>query len=314
MQAIKDTLQANTSLLDHMAQRQALYFLVARGYHETIHYSFVNAKLAELLQVDGNALELSNPISHELSQMRTSLWPSLLASLIYHHHRQIQDARFFERGTCFHMQDGQVVESLQLAGLVAGQQHSDQWNEDSRAVDFYDIKADVNGLLGRYADEVSWQQAEYPCLHPGQSARLMYRDSLLGFVGALHPRIKQALDLPMPVFLFNLHLDRLPVSSLTHYQAISKYPFIRRDIALLVDMDLTAQTLTKIIQDNGHKYLQCVKLFDVYIGASIPKGKKSVAVGLIWRHHSRTLTDDKIDKFMQKILASLKAKNILLRE
>lgn len=290
--------------------------LVDRGYREVIHYSFIDPQIQRLFNFEAKAIDLLNPISTELSQMRVSLWPGLLLSVYNNQSRQHADLRLFEQGLCF-KQQSDVKQTRVIAGVVAGRAQAGQWDAADRDFDFFDIKADVQSLLklthdGEGIDFISHQ---HPVLHPGQSAKIERQGQLSGWIGALHPRIIQRLDLLGPIFLFELDLAQLEKVVLPKFKAFSKFPAIRRDISFIIDETVTAQQIKEEIIQAGGNLLQKIEFFDIYQGEGIARGKKSVAIGLIFQHYSRTLTDSEVTEHMNSVIHSLtKAYTIMLRD
>ncbi len=289
-------------LLHHMAT-----CLCHRGYHETISYSFVDPLLQTLLYPEFKSLSLLNPISQELSAMRISLWPGLLASAVYNVHRQQTVLKLFETGVIFDRQGDDLVERKRLAGLLTGEQGALNWSEATRSFDFFDLKGDVQAMLeGLSYRELDFVAATHPALHPGKAARVMLGEQLVGWIGALHPRLLDELDLTDEVLLFELDLDVLSAPPTVRYQAISKYPQIRRDLSLVVPMGVVAADIEKTIRRAfPNPWLKSIDIFDVYQGDAIPVGKKSVAVALTLQDDHRTLVDTEIHSGISVILQAL---------
>ncbi len=286
--------------------RQAL---VLCGYHEIISFSFVNPHIEKLFNPEHDAKELENPISKDLSVMRSSIWPGLVQASRYNFNRQQLRIRFFEQGLQFR----QTAEGLQqlpvLSGLITGECEPQQWGIRPRKTDFYDIKGDVEHLLEIAAlprDQLALEPLDDPGLHPGQAARVVLRDQTLVRFGALHPRIKADLDIDQEIFLFELHLDELPSRPLGKvFRPLSKFPLIRRDITLVVDEALQAAEICLNIEQMQIACLQRVEIFSVYTGQGIPKGYKSISLGLILQEFSRTLRDKEIEQTVTSIVTQL---------
>ncbi len=278
--------------------------LVARGYHEVISYSFVDARLQQRLTPKEPALALDNPIAENLDVMRTTLWSGLIPAWIYNHQRQRSRARLFEAGHCFRHGDSGVEEHLRLAGLICGSAQPEQWGAATREVDFFDLKSDVEALLGRGAD-VRFEAEAHPALHPGRSARLLRNDQVCGWLGALHPRLCQELNLAETPLLFELDWNAIHVTPLPHYTALSEQPSVRRDLALVVDDSVTTQSLVDAALNLGVETLRSARIFDVYLGPGLENNTKSIALSLIFQDYSSTLTDDKVDAAVREITAHL---------
>ncbi|MFC0665647.1 phenylalanine--tRNA ligase subunit beta [Azotobacter chroococcum] len=291
--------------------------LVARGYQEAITYSFIDPKLFELFTPGVEPLTLANPISADMAAMRASLWPGLANALQYNLNRQQSRVRLFESGLRFVGQLDNLKQEPVLAGAITGSRLPESWSHGRDAVDFYDAKADVEALLAAAgaADEYRFVSGEHPALHPGQTARIEREGRLVGFLGALHPELGRALGLDQPVFLFELVLAEIAAGRLPAFRELSRFPEVRRDLALIVDRETPAAAVLQSIREAAGEYLADLRLFDVYQGKGIDPQRKSLAVGLTWQHPSRTLNDDEVNSTTQNILTSLEERfNATLRK
>jgi phenylalanyl-tRNA synthetase beta chain len=291
--------------------------LVARGYQEAITYSFIDPKLFELFNPGTQPLLLANPISADMAAMRSSLWPGLIKAVQHNLNRQQARVRLFESGLRFVGQLEGLQQEPMLAGVVCGTRLPEAWAHARDNVDFYDVKADVEALLGSAgaADNFTFVAGEHAALHPGQTARIERDGRLVGFFGAIHPELAKALDIDQPVFMFELVLSEITHGLMPKFQELSKFPEVRRDLALLVDRDVPAQDLLGAIREAAGEWLTDLKLFDVYHGKGIDPHRKSLAVGLTWQHPSRTLNDDEVSATTQNILTSLETRfNATLRK
>ena len=291
--------------------------LVARGYQEAITYSFIDPKLFELFNPGVEPLLLANPISADMAAMRSSLWPGLVKALEHNLNRQQSRVRLFESGLRFVGQLEGLKQEPMLAGIISGSRLPEGWAHGRDGVDFYDVKADVEALLASAgaASSFSFVPGEHAALHPGQTARIEREGRLVGFVGAIHPELAKALGLDQPVFLFELLLSEITQGSMPSFRELSRFPEVRRDLALLVDREVEAEALLANIRDTAGEWLTDLKLFDVYHGKGIDPHRKSLAVGLTWQHPSRTLNDDEVSTTTQNILTSLEQRfNATLRK
>lgn len=281
--------------------------LVGLGYHEAITYSFVDPKSQQLLEPHLDALTLSNPISAELATMRTSLWTGLLQAVKHNQHRQQPRVRLFEIGKRFVLKGEELTQEEMIAGVITATDISEQWGQTSRKVDFYDSKGHVEALLELTGNKsvFSYEAAEHSALHPGQSSRLIYNEKEAGWLGALHPQIQQKLGLSGPVFLFEISQDALNKAVLPKFAGLSKFPSIRRDLALLVKNEVTAAELAKVAQVEAKSLLTDFTIFDVYEGKELPKGHKSIAVALTLQDKERTLVDDEVNNLMVRVIKAL---------
>ena len=281
--------------------------LVDRGYQEAISYSFVSEELQKLLDPEQKPLALANPISSDLGVMRTSLWPGLVRALQHNRNRQMGRVRLFETGLRFRGELSDLAQTPVIAGIAAGPVVEQHWDEADRAVDFFDIKGDLEALLALAGqqDACRFVAAPHPALHPGQSAELFLGSDSVGWLGALHPAVTAALDLDGPVYVFEILQSVFEEKPVPAFAAISRYPAIRRDLAVVVDESVTAQALEDCIRASGGEHLKTVNLFDVYRGKGVSEGCKSLAIGLILQDYSRTLTDEEVDATVQRIVAAL---------
>ncbi len=290
-----------------ISQGRWLDVLADRGYSEAITYSFISPRWQEWLDPQSPAWVLSNPISAEMSVMRTSLWPGLLQALQYNQNRQIPRVRLFESGLCFLPLGEQIQQLEMLAGVVSGSAYPEQWGTSSRPIDFFDVKADIEALLALsgQASRYSWQPVQHPALHPGQSAELLYAGQPAGRVGALHPSVAQKCDVTGQVYLFELKLDIIKAMQLNEFKSISKFPGVRRDIAITVPQAVPAEEIKKLIVIKTGKLLNNVQIFDVYQGSNIEKGQKSIALGMTFQDASRTLKENEIQAIVDDLINGL---------
>ncbi len=300
-----------------VSQVRARTLFVDRGYQEAITYSFIDERLQKLIDPDISAITLANPISADMSVMRTSLWPGLLQALSYNQKRQQARVRLFEFGVKFSRQQTGIVEEKIIAGLIAGDCLTEQWAVPGRKVDFYDMKADVQALLGLTKNpHYGFVAEEHAALHPGQSAAIKsHIGEPIGWVGKLHPSLEKELGLNGPIYLFEINAHVLDVASKPQFVEVSKYPSVRRDLAIVVDKKLPARKIEESIVAVSKQHLSNLQLFDVYAGEGVESGRKSIALGLTFQDSSRTLTDSEVDNLMQNIVKQLKQDfNATLRE
>lgn len=283
--------------------------LVSRGFHEAITYSFVSPEQQALIDPELAPLALANPLSAELSVMRTSLWPGLLQAARQNLSRQQSRVRLFESGLRFRVETDGLQQQEMLAGLGVGPLMPEQWGEPSRKVDFYDLKADVEAVLvasGCVAD-CTFVAAPHPALHPGQSARIERDGRAIGWLGTLHPSVAARLDLPLDVQVFELNTAALGNGAKPNFKSLSKFPSIRRDIAIVVDASVGFGAVRDCVRGAADELLRDLVLFDVYVGPGIDSGRKSMALGLILQADSQTLTDEEVESVIARVLARLAA-------
>ena len=288
--------------------------LVASGYQEAVTYSFVDPSLQRLIDPDIEPVALANPISADMSVMRTSLWPGLLNTAVHNLNRQQNRVRIFEAGQCFLpaiKQDQASVLGLEqntaLAGLICGSRLASGWTGSKDKVDFYDIKGDFEALLayGGLTDEFAFVAQTHPALHPGQSAAVLRNGEQIGWLGQLHPKIQASLSINTTVYLFHVDVDKIVQSKLPNFEEVSKFPEVRRDLAFFVDSSVQAADLINIAKTAAGEQLTDLKLFDVYYSKDIENKGKSIALGLTFQHSSRTLTDEEIDAAVEQVVKQL---------
>ncbi len=290
--------------------------LVEQGFYQAITYSFVSPELQAILDPEQATLKLANPISADMSTMRTRLLPGLLQALQYNVNRQQSKVRLFETGLCFRPEPEGLMQHQHLAAVVTGARDDEGIHTSSDRLDFYDIKGYLESILSlARGSQFRFSQTANPILHPGQGADIYLDEAIVGFVGSLHPTVLSNLHLNQPVFVFELELASILTAKLPKFTELSKYPSIRRDISLSVDTNVSAQLLIDCIQSVKSEILHDVFVFDVYTGSEVGSGLKSVALGLILQDFSRTLVDEDVEKLIDKILTQLKNQyNAVLRE
>jgi phenylalanyl-tRNA synthetase beta chain len=293
--------------LDGVTLRRTLCDL---GYHEVITYSFVDKKLQHLFDPNHIPKEIMNPISSDMSVMRTNLWPGLVNTLLYNQNRQQQRVRLFEMGLQFKSEEGVLNQQRVISGLVSGSLVPEQWGVTTRQSDFFDLKGDLQNIFKLTKDEQSFtfRSCSHPALHPGQSADIYRGDQYIGVLGALHPEIIQILDISQKVFVFEILFDVLEPICMPHFVEISKFPEIRRDLAIFVDQTVPAQQIQDTIEDVGGELLKDVSVFDVYQGKGVAPHRKSIALALTLQHASRTLVDEEVADLLGRIVDVLKQK------
>ncbi|MFC0268461.1 phenylalanine--tRNA ligase subunit beta [Kushneria aurantia] len=285
------------------------HLLVAAGYQEAITYSFVSEALQHAFAPQSTAPVLANPISSDMSVMRSSLWAGLVRAVMYNLNRQQQRIRLFETGRIFEGgfadEAGELTQTPMMAGMLCGGRDAEGWSARRDTVDFFDLKGDVERLIEAGGSGEAWrfETAEHPALHPGQSARLVRDGRCVGWLGALHPRVLESLGIKTDIYAFQIELEALTRGRVPRFTPLSRYPEVRRDLALIVEESLTVQSLLDVIRTEAGDSLVSLRLFDIYRGAGVAEGYKSLALGLTWQHPSRTLTDGEINQIIDNIVA-----------
>lgn len=283
--------------------------LVDRGYQEIISYSFVDPAHQGLLDPESSPIKLSNPISAEMGVMRSNLWPGLVQAIGYNLNRQQNRMRFFEIGRRFRAKGGSLGQDKMLAGAACGPAFASQWGIAPRPVDFYDVKGDIEALMaltGR-ALELRFRQTRHPALHPGQSATINLGSEPIGWIGALHPEARSRLDIGVPLYVFEIQLTAISTSIRANFSEISKFPSIRRDLAVIVSETTAAQQVLDRITEVAGNLLVNLELFDEYRGEGIDSGRKSLALGLTLQDSSRTLKEVEAERVVSEVLAVLQS-------
>ncbi|MBB3168344.1 phenylalanine--tRNA ligase subunit beta [Simiduia aestuariiviva] len=284
--------------------------LVTQGYQEVITYSFVEPKLQALFDPNADAVQLLNPISADLSAMRTSLLPGLATALMHNVNRQQPRVRIFEAGLTF-VPGGTgpagLTQEPMLAALLYGDRFPEGWAQGKEKSDFFDLKGDLERLLSLNGplSDYDFQAGVHPALHPGQTATIHKAGRQIGIIGALHPSTQRALGLEEPCFVFEVEQSAVLGGQMPTFTALSKYPEVRRDLAVVVDRGVSAQALQDTVKEAAGDALINLKVFDVYSGKGIDPLRKSVGLGLTYQHPSRTLNDEEINASIAAVMAEL---------
>lgn len=290
--------------------------MVDLGYQEVITYSFVDELLQKQLFSE-ESLALANPIASDMNVMRVSLWPGLLTTVKYNQNRQQNRLRIFETGLRFRKQKDNIVQENTLAGLICGDFAHEHWNIPKRAVDFFDLKETLTTLWQMTGQNkpLIFQPSQHEACHPGQCAELIWNNQSFGVIGKLHPKIEKALDLQGPIYLFELALSLFQDVPMPVFEKPSRFPEIRRDIAVIVDDKVASDSLINYVRKSSGELLREVNIFDVYTGKGIDLGRKSIAMGLILQHPSRTLVDKEVDDVIHTLVVGLEKEfNAKLRD
>jgi phenylalanyl-tRNA synthetase beta chain len=289
-------------------ERDVVETLAARGYREAISFGFVDPQLQSRLFPDVSPIELANPIASDLAVMRCSLWPGLIAAARTNLSRQQDRVRLFEMATRFRAGDAGHEEQKVLALVALGARFPEQWGVARTPVDFFDVKADLMALLalGGRAQDFSFEPASLSCLHPGRSARIVLDGVEVGWIGELHPEQVQALDLTYAPIL--VEIDQAVATTLTRpqFHELSRFPQIRRDISFTVPEHVGFGHIRERVSVAASSLIKELRLFDLYQGAGVESGRKSIALGLILQDLNRTLTDDDADRIVGAVVTELR--------
>ncbi len=295
-----------------VSRERVLTAIADRGYREVVSYTFVDPGLQRLLFPDMPALALANPLSAELSEMRVSLWTGLLQACRDNMRRQQKRVRLFEAGKKFLLtgtvQDAPVREVETLAGIVTGSRLPEQWGSKAEPVDFFDVKSDLLAALSLAGDtmQIRFKPDALPCLHPGRSSRIYRGGTPIGWLGELHPEIIRTLNFSGSAYVFELEIELAFASNIIEFQEISKFPSLRRDLAVVVDESVPLAVLRENVTVSASGLLRELRIFDVYRGPGVEATRKSIALGLILQDSSRTLTDVDADAVVTNVVARLR--------
>ncbi|MDC5239234.1 phenylalanine--tRNA ligase subunit beta [Acinetobacter baumannii] len=282
--------------------------VVTLGYQEAISFSFADAKLEKQLNPQVSPLMLANPISSDLAAMRSTLLSSLIPCVQYNLNRQQSRVRFFELGLRFDYQNANSIQDLKqiptLALVAVGSREPESWHAKPQPMDFFDFKGEVEEMLAAGRVKVEYVRSERPWLHPGQSAEILFDGQSIGYLGRLHPSLENELDLSTT---WVAELDQAAVlqSYVSNFTELSRFPSVRRDIALLISDNINVRDIQQLIEKTGGELLDSTWLFDVYTGQGVEEGKRSLAFALLWQHPSRTLEDAEIKSGMDNIIQVL---------
>ncbi|WP_391486167.1 phenylalanine--tRNA ligase subunit beta [Acinetobacter pittii] len=282
--------------------------IVSLGYQEAISFSFADAKLEKQLNPQVNPLMLANPISSDLAAMRSTLLSSLIPCVQYNLNRQQSRVRFFELGLRFDYQNAKSIEDLKqiptLALVAVGSQQPESWHVKPQPMDFFDFKGEIEEILAAGRVKVEYVRSERAWLHPGQSAEILVDGQSIGYLGRLHPSLENELDLST-TWVAELDQTAVLQSYVSNFTELSRFPSIRRDIALLISDNINVRDIQQLIEKTGGELLDSTWLFDVYTGQGVEEGKRSLAFALLWQHPSRTLEDAEIKSGMDNIIQVL---------
>ena len=305
------TLGADAALgslpVGQLAPARIADLLVDLGYAEAVTYSFVDPKTADILDPRGEPLRLLNPVSSDHAVMRTNLLPGLAVALRTNLARQADRVRLFETGQCFASAREQAApeQTTRCGGILYGPRDAEGWVHASAPVDFFDVKGDVERILALSGREATFARADDPALHPGQSAAVQLDGETIGRLGRLHPEVETALDLPKGVFVFELRMDAFTTSPRRRHAPLSRFPAVRRDLALVVDQEVPAARIEAIARRVLGDLVSEIRLFDRYVGAGIEPNKTSIAIGVTLQHRAYTLKDAEVNQHVDELLDAL---------
>ena len=285
-------------------QRDLKEALTSRGFYEVVTYSFIEDEIEKALHGNLNPIQLQNPIASQMSTMRSSLWGSHLEVLTYNLNRQVSRLNIFEIAQTFQGAKKDFIETEVISGLSYGSFLPEQWADEIREIDFYDMKAHVEALTSK---SLTFKRSDKTplALHPGQSAEVFLEGQSIGWVGKLHPKWQQHFSLPKAPFIFELKIEKLLEDKAFKYEDISKFLPVRRDIAIVVDESVEVDSILDAVFKAKIPFLNRMALFDLYQGKGIAENKKSVAFLILMQDTSKTLVDSEADSSVSKIVELL---------
>ncbi|MFC3874618.1 phenylalanine--tRNA ligase subunit beta [Neisseria musculi] len=286
--------------------------MAARGYQEVVSYAFVNEQWERDFAANEEPVRLQNPLAAQYSVMRSTLIGGLVEILQNNLNRKQNRVRVFEIARVFGKNsDGRFVQNERIGGLVYGSADPEQWGEKTRAADFYDVKGDVEDLLG--SKNVSFVKAEHPALHPGRTAEIVLDGRTVGFIGELHPQWLQKYDLPQAALVFEIDMVAVLGKAKTVYRPVSKFQPVRRDLAFVLPENVPHDALLGALNSVNSRLVQEIAAFDVYRGAGLPEGMKSIAVKVLLQDAEATLTEEAVEPLIEKLVKSAESAGAQLR-
>ena len=294
---------AEVPLAEH-SEVQLRQQLVRLGFNEVITYSFIDPEWQQAFDPSHKALELMNPMSSEQSVMRTTMLPGLVQVAKNNSLRQQTSGRAFEVGLVFVPEQDELVQRSMIAGVLWGDREAEGWYQTNSPIDFFDAKGVVEALCEWAGQHASFRPLDDTAYHPGQSAEVVVNDHVVGRVGLLHPLLQKQFDAP-PAFVFELMSDSMLAKAPRRHQSISKFPQVRRDLAVVVQHDVPAAALLQSVRNAVGENLVDVRLFDVYVGEGIDSNEKSLAIGLTLQSQTTTLSEEEINALADSALQAM---------
>ncbi len=291
---------SETRVADAALRRQ----LIARDYLEALTFAFVDTRQLQAWRMEEGSIALANPLSAELAVMRTSLLPGLAEALARNAARQQSRVRLFELGNVFHATSDAPLHTQRIAAIACGAAAEEQWGDADwkRAGDVFDLKGDLDALAALAGAALQYRPARLPWAHPGRCAEVFRDDARIGWVAELHPSLCDALDLPARSCAFEVDLELLARRHVPKSRPLSRFPSVRRDLALVVARDLEWESLATSVREAAGEWLRDLVLFDVYTGTGVATNEKSFAMGLILQDESRTLTDQDVNVVITRVI------------
>jgi phenylalanyl-tRNA synthetase beta chain len=297
--------------------KKAIDTLIYHGYHEVVTYSFTSPASSDIIGLPPGDprrqhLRILNPLTEDFSVMRTTLFPGLMETVRYNASRKNSNLKLFELKKVFFPRGGEKLpeEVKFLAGLAMGFDRDPHWGFSPRPVDFYDIKGCVEDLLDTLQiREAKFNKAEdVPYLHPGKASRIVLKQHTLGVLGEIHPQVLNQYEIQGKAYLFEMNFTKMMnwVGEGRWFKPLPKFPAVYRDLSIVVDNALEAERVVETIRAFRQSFVEEVTLFDTYQGSPIPEGKKGISYRIRYQANDRTLTDEEVNQYHEKILSRLK--------
>ena len=281
--------------------------LSAKGFNEIISYSFISRDDHDLFGEGVAALEVKNPISQNMSVMRTNLVSGLVSTFLHNLNHGQDSQRLFEIGNTFSLKNTkEVVEKNTLAGLMNGKVNEDNWKEKAKDISFYDLKGVVQDLVREFKGPCVFENCKIDFLHPGMSSSIKINNKIIGFMGSLQPTYLDRLGLNEDIYIFSLDLEGLQKNVSSSYKEFSKFPSSSRDLSFIVNKSIASSSIENVIKSAAGKFFKDIEIFDVYEGKGIEEEKKSIAISVSWQSTKQTLKDYDIDSAVERIVNSIK--------
>jgi phenylalanyl-tRNA synthetase beta chain len=243
---------------------------------------------------------LANPIASQMSVMRSSLIPGLINTIAFNMRHKQSRVRVFEIGRCFLSAGAdEHAQPVRVGAAACGDALPEQWGMPARRLDYYDVKGDLQALVAQR--ELRFEAAEHPALHPGKSARILLDARSVGWIGEVHPKWQQRYDLPLAPVVFEIDFDALQQTPIPVYREAAKVPPVRRDLAALFDERVPHQAVIDELRRHAAPVVTDVRLFDVYRGKDLERGKKSLAFSILLQDTRKTLTDAEVESAVSKL-------------
>ena len=305
----KSSLNRKTRTSEDILQSSVKQSFQSMGYNEVITYSFIDQSMAELVEeIKKKLIFVENPISQNMNVMRASLLPGLLQTLTYNNNQGSENIKIFEIGSVFTKNNSNKIdERIVASALTSGIEGKDNWSGSNKPMDFFDLKGNLETVL-QDLSKFTFKKGQISYLHPGKTAFLYKAQKLVGYIGAVNPKLLDKFDIKDEVNFFEIDINEISSNKNLKFSKFSRYPLAQRDLSFVVDEGIASSTITSAIASNAGTNLKEINLFDVYVGKGISKGEKSLTYSLSWQSKSRTLTDEEVDKIVVKIVSFLSKK------